>query len=212
MKNDGWIKKSSFQHTRDEFLTEHPSLPANIRGALLGPLPSCFRFHAKGAEDPGIQTDQSCYLLLGSSGLIYKSSRSKLLDLPSLQENIGKKCPNARKSSKHLWTKSSCKVLAKRWGRAIYQPGLLFLKPPEHAGEGHRLVPTWRDCCRQVSGIYKSPQVLNLETSYGWEAYCIQKNWKDSMLTCSQSSASKAQHYNFHLMIHQSKYVPTRLE
>ena len=38
MKNDGWIKKSSFQHTQDEFLTEHPSLPANIRGALLGTL------------------------------------------------------------------------------------------------------------------------------------------------------------------------------
>ena len=205
------------QHTHQEkFLTEILRTPiffsfpflSNIRGVVLGAL-SCFRFYAKGAEDPGIQTGQNCYVLLGSSGFLYKSLKTIIRPLVPSRKHSQE---NARMKKKNIWRYLNQiflqEVLIKRWERAIYQLGLLFLKPPEHAIEGRRRAPTWRDCCRQVSDTYKSPQVSNPETPYGWEACCIQKTGKTPCKHVLNDVSQSLNHDSFHIMI-QSNYVPT---
>lgn len=99
---------------------------SNIRGVVLGALHVSDSM-PKGAEDPGIQTDQNCYVLLGSSGFIYKSLKTIIRPLVPSRKHSQE---NARMIKRNIWRYLNQiflqEVLIKRWERAIYQLGLLF--------------------------------------------------------------------------------------
>ena len=63
----------------------------------------------KGAEEPGIQTDQNCYVLLGSSGFIYKSLKTIIRPLVPSRKHSQENARMKKKTSEDIWTKSSCK-------------------------------------------------------------------------------------------------------
>ena len=139
-KTDAWVgsqKNAEFPpalSAQEKFLTEIMRTPiffsfpflSNIRGVVLGALHVSDSM-PKGAEDPGIQTDQNCYVLLGSSGFIYKSLKTIIRPLVPSRKHSQE---NARMIKRNIWRYLNQiflqEVLIKRWERAIYQLGLLF--------------------------------------------------------------------------------------
>lgn len=89
--------KVSHWNSENSIFFSFPFL-SNIRGVVLGALHVSDSM-PKGAEDPGIQTDQNCYVLLGSSGFIYKSLKTIIRPLVPSRKHSQE---NARIKKKHL--------------------------------------------------------------------------------------------------------------